>query len=106
MTTLVHVTEYVEMAQQQGNLLGVGTEPALAEYDLDIAAGEAHGSTLNAKTNFVRIWAEGKARIAIAVTAVAADSTGFKVMSAGQTEYFGIGQAIKGLGRVSAITKA
>lgn len=104
--TKAHVSEYAAMTQQTGFGLGVGEEPALAEYDIDYNAGEAHGATLNAKTRFVRVFVDSAARILIGVTAVVADSSaGGKSMASGSTEYFGT-SALSGTGRVSAITRA
>lgn len=104
--TKAHVSEYAAMTQQTGFGLGVGEEPALAEYDIDYSAGEAHGATLNTKTRFVRMFVDSAARIKVDVTALAADtSTGGKSLASGSTEYFGT-SALSGTGRVSVITRA
>lgn len=87
----IYITEYVNAPPiQNGQMLAVGAEPAIAEQRVAIGGASASSAAFNAKTKFVRIHTDAICSIKFgasgSTTAVATE----KRMAANTTEFFGV----------------
>jgi hypothetical protein len=88
--TKAYVTEYVDVMQQQGGMVPIGVEPALATQVVDYTAAHAESTALNTRTRFVRVHVDSISSNKFSLAGTAA-TTSDKRMAAGATEYFGVG---------------
>lgn len=88
MSTL-YISEYAgDMAMLNGQLMGVASEPAIAEQTVAIGGSSTQSAAFNAQTKYVRLHADATCsrKFGSNPTATATSPR----MAAGQTAYYGV----------------
>lgn len=96
--SVLYVSEYAYMPQQQGVLYQIGAEPAIAEQHFTVSGTSAQSAAFNANTRFVRIHTDGIVSLLFGANPTAVTTA--KRLAANQTEFFGVNPGDK----VAAIT--
>ncbi len=89
---LATVTEYVDLPVQNGQLILVGNEPALAVQAVPFTSTAGQSGVFNPKTKWVRVNVDAKASFKFGDNTVTAVDGTDPFMAAGSTEFFGIRQ--------------
>jgi len=82
------IREYEHLAALSGGTLQVGQEPAVASQSVSITAGSVPSAAFNVRTKHIRVHTDAQCSIEFGTTPTATTTT--CVLSAQQTEYFGV----------------
>lgn len=86
--TKAYITEFSDMQQLTGHLIGAANQPDIATQVVDYTSAHAESAAFNVKTKFIRIHVDSIASIKFGTAPVA--TTSHPRMAAGATEYYGV----------------
>lgn len=86
----LYITEYIDVPQQQGGMIPMGSEPGVDQAPLAIAGASAASAAFAAATKFVRLHTDAVCSVKFGTVPVATSAN--KRLAANATEYFAVAQ--------------